>query len=140
IWVFHGIAIHPESSHTKAIAEICGGVLAIILGVLLLTGRIGRGSPREAPPAPGRWTTILNERVSVRTAAVAGPATHIPGLFYLLALNLIVSHEVRLQNGLFSLLLYNAVWFCLPIAALIICIVNPESASDMVRTAERWAR
>src|SRR5262249_8168814 len=31
IWVFHGIAIHPESSHTKAIAEICGGVLAIIL-------------------------------------------------------------------------------------------------------------
>jgi hypothetical protein len=65
--------------------------------------------------------------------------THIPGLFYFLALNLIVSQQVGLQSGVFSLLLYNAVWFCLPIAALIICIVNPEAASDLVRTAQQWA-
>jgi hypothetical protein len=140
IWIFHGIAIHPGSSQTRAVAEICGGVISITLGVLLLTGRIGKGSAREAPPAPSRWTRILNERISVRTAAVAGPATHIPGLFYFLALNLIVSQQVKLQSGVLSLLLYNAVWFCLPIAALTICIVNPESASDLVGTAEQWAR
>jgi hypothetical protein len=140
IWVFDGIDIEAGTNHTKAVAEICGGILAIIFGVLLLTGRIRARPAREAPVAPDRWITLLNKKTTVRRAALAGPATHIPGIFYLLALNLIVAQQLRLQSGLFSLLFYNGVWFSLPIVALAICVIDPGAASSVVRTGETWAR
>ncbi len=111
----------------------------LIFGVLLLTGRIGRSHAGEAPRPPSRWTTLFNQRVTVRTAALAGPATHIPGIFYLVALNLIVTEQPRLQGEVLSLLLYNTVWFALPIAALAVCIIDPAAAAKVVRTADQWA-
>jgi hypothetical protein len=140
IWAFHGIEIQSGTSHTKAVAEVVGGVIALIFGALLATGRIGTTQAGEAPSAPGRWTTLLNQGVTVRRAAVAGPATHIPGIFYLIALNLIVSQQPRLQRGLLSLLLYNAVWFSLPLGALAVCVVDPGAAANLIERAEQWAR
>jgi hypothetical protein len=140
IWVFHGVDIGAGTNHTKAVAEVCGGILAITFGVLLLTGRIRMRPVSEAPQAPNRWITVLNQKTTVRRAAVAGPATHIPGIFYLLALNLIVTHQLRVQRGVFSLLFYNGVWFSLPILALAVCIIDPGAASNLVRTGEHWAR
>ena len=35
---------------------------------------------------------------------------------------------------------YNAVWFALPIIALVMCIVRPATARDVVGAVERWAR
>jgi Sap, sulfolipid-1-addressing protein len=140
ILVFHGVGGHPSDSQGFGVAEIVGGAVAIVLGLLLLTGRIGEERADEAPPTPKGWLALLNKRVTTRTAALAGPVTHLPGFFYLLALNLIISHQVWPHTGLVSLLVYNAVWFCLPIAALAICIVNPGVASDAVGALEQWAR
>jgi hypothetical protein len=140
ILVFHGVGEDADSKPAVAAAEIVGGSIAIALGLLLLTGRIGGGDTGDAPQTPNRWVALLNERVTTRTAAVAGPVTHLPGVFYFVALNLIVSHQVWLHGGLLSLLLYNAVWFCLPIAALAICVVNPTLASDAVGAVDHWAR
>jgi Sap, sulfolipid-1-addressing protein len=140
IWVFHGIDIKAGTNHTKAVAEISGGFLAIAFGVLLLTGRIGTRPAREAPEVPNRWIALLNKKTTVRKAALAGPATHIPGIFYLIALNLIVTHQLRLQRGVFSLLFYNGVWFSLPIMALAVCVIDPGAASKAVSTGEHWAR
>ena len=47
---------------------------------------------------PGRMKSVLDRRLTIRTAALAGPATHIPGLFYLVALNVIVAHNVALAE------------------------------------------
>ena len=79
IWVFHGIAIRPGSRDTTRVGEIVGGIIFVIFGVLLLTGRIGGSHARKAPRPPSRWTTLFNQRVTVRTAALAGPATRFPG-------------------------------------------------------------
>jgi hypothetical protein len=140
VWVFHGIDIDAGTNHTKAVAEIGGGVLAIAFAVLLLTGRIRTRPASEGPQVPNRWITLLNKKTTVRRAALAGPATHIPGIFYLIALNLIVAQQLRLQRGVFSLLFYNGVWFSLPIMALAVCVIDPEAASNAVRTGEHWAR
>jgi hypothetical protein len=140
IWAFNGVAIPAGRSHAPAAVEIVGGIVAIIFGVLLLTGRIGKGQAREAPRAPSRLVALLYERVTVRTAAVAGPATHLPGIFYLLALDLIVSQQPKLHQGIISLLVYNGIWFSLPIAALAVCIVDPAAASGRIKSVEQWAR
>jgi hypothetical protein len=140
IWVFHGIDLGAGTNHTKAVAEVCSGILCITFGVLLLTGRIRTRPVSEAPHEPNRWITVLNKKTTVRRAALAGPATHIPGIFYLLALNLIVTHQLRVQRGVVSLLFYNGIWFSLPIVALAVCVIDPGAASNVVRTGEHWAR
>ena len=81
--------------------------------------------PDDAPRPPGRMRAVLDRRLTVRTAALAGPATHIPGLFYLIALNLIVTHNAAVADKAVALVTYNAVWFALPLAALVVCIVRP---------------
>jgi hypothetical protein len=137
---FHGLAIQPSTKPARAAAEIAGGVVALVFAVLLLTGRMGNSSAPDAPKPPSRLSTAISQRTSVRSAALAGPVTHIPGLLYLLALNLIVSQQLRLRGGLFNLLVYNAVWFSVPIVALVACILDPTAASNRFKTAEQWAR
>ena len=36
--------------------------------------------------------------------------------------------------------MYNAVWFALPIAALVICVVDPPAARSTVREINTWTR
>ena len=138
VGVFNGAGIQSGSSKTKGIAEIGGGILALSFGVLVLIGRVGGRRADDAPTAPGRWSRLLDRHLTVRSAAVAGPATHVPGLFYLIALNLIVSHQPHILRGLLDILIYNAVWFALPIAALAICIVEPTAAQSAVKAIQAW--
>ena len=140
IWAFNGVDIGSGTNRTKAIAEIVGGVVAIGFGVLVLTGRVRGPRLEDKPKTTGRLSATLNRHMTVRTAALAGPATHIPGLFYLIALNLIVAAQPRVTEGLLYVLLYNAVWFGLAIGALAICIVRPDAALDVVSAVQAWAR
>lgn len=135
-----GIHIHSGTNKTKAIADIAGGIAALAFGVGIATGRINRGHPEDAPRTRWSMKSALDRRLTIRTAALAGPATHIPGLFYLVALNVIVTHNVALANKAIALVTYNAVWFALPLAALVACIVRPERAQDFIGSVELWAR
>jgi hypothetical protein len=139
ILAFHGIEIHRHND-ARGIAEICGGAIALAFGVLMATGKIRMPRDTEAPPTPGRWTAALNKRASVRTAALAGPATHLPGLFYLVALDLIVAQQSKAPRAVLDVLLYNVIWFSLPIAALAICMFRPATAADTVRAFQLWTR
>jgi hypothetical protein len=140
IWAFNGINISSGTSQTKSIADIGGGLIALTFGVLVLTRRIGGGHPDDAPKAPSRWSGLVDRHLTLRTAALAGPATHIPGVFYLIALNLIVTHQTRAAARLADLLLYNAVWFALPVAGLAICIFKPAAAVAAVGATQTWTR
>jgi hypothetical protein len=140
IFAFQGVGVHHSDEHSLAVAEILVGCIFLGLGLLLLTGKIGEGDFGDGPPTPNRWLTLLNNRVTTRTAAIAGPVTHLPGICYVLALNLIISHQLRLHTRLLSLLVYNAIWFCVPVIALTICFVNPTLASDAIGAVEQWAR
>jgi Sap-like sulfolipid-1-addressing protein len=97
----------------------------------------GGGRVRTLPKsAAGR--DRLYQRVTVPVAALAGPLTHNPGLFYLIALNVIVAHNPWLPDGLGAVLIYDVVWFAMPIAALAMCIVKPDAARAVVASTHRW--
>ena len=137
VYAIHGVHINAGSSHTKSVAYVIGGVLAIVLGVAILTGHV-RGRHRDTD-APSRWST-QGRRLTGRTAALAGPLTHVPGLFYLIALNVIVAHDPGIAEGMLSVAIYNVVWFALPLFALIVCILRPSRAQAVVGGVEQWAR
>ena len=91
---------------------------------------------RPTPRAAGQ--TRLERRLSADTAALAGPATHIPGLFYLIALNVIAAHQPSIPGGLVEVLVYNVVWFALPIGALAVCVIDPPAARRAVDELRMW--
>jgi hypothetical protein len=64
----------------------------------------------------------------------------VPGLFYLAALNIIAAHDVTAAAEVLEVLVYTAIWFALPIGALAVSIVRPDSARDAVAAVNTWAR
>jgi Sap, sulfolipid-1-addressing protein len=139
IWAFNGISINAGTDHTKGIAEMAGGLVVLAFALGVLTGRLGGRHADDAPNPDGRWKQLLQHRLTVRTAAVAGPATHIPGLFYLVALNLIVAHRAHVVGGLLEVLIYNAIWFAIR-APFAICVADPAAARDAVGAIQGWTR
>jgi hypothetical protein len=83
---------------------------------------------------------VLDRHLTPRTAAIAGPATHLPGLFYLIALDLIVASQPKAFEAVILVLIYNAVWFALAIIVLGICIVNPPAARAAIEAVRASAR
>ena len=141
IGVAGGVDVNSGSDRTKAIAQIVGGAVVLGFAFAVRAGRIGGPRADDAPPrAVGRFDRLLKHRMTLRTAALAGPITHVPGIFYLIALNLIVAHQPSVPGGLVEVLLYNAIWFALPIAALAVCIVAPDAARDVVGAIQTWAK
>ena len=138
IWAFNGVDINSGSDETKGIAEIAGGIAVLAFAVLLGTGHVGGPHTDDAPDAPRRWTAMLERRLTVPKAALAGPATHVPGLFYLIALNVIVTHQPSVAGGLFEVMIYNLVWFALPIGALAVCAIDPPAARRAVDEVRTW--
>ena len=96
VWAFNGIQVDTGSNELGAILTIIGGGLVLAFAVGVLTGRIS-WPPAGAHAHAGlaRTQALLDHAVTVRTAALAGPATHLPGIFDLVALNLIVADDHR---------------------------------------------
>lgn len=139
IFVFHGVELHAGTERTKAIAEILAGVLALGLGIAVLAGRVHVGAVTNGRPTGDRRKRHLQGKITTRTAALAGPATHIPGLLYLLALDLIVSQEPDVPGGLVEIGVYNAIWFALPIVVLAVCIWDASAARTLVDSVQERA-
>jgi small neutral amino acid transporter SnatA (MarC family) len=140
ISVFSSIEVSAGTNRTKAIAEIVGGVLVLLFAFGVLTGRVGEARSDDAPERKRRWNKLQPRRLTVRIAALAGPVTHIPGIFYLIALNIIIADHPRTPRRLLEVLTYNAIWFAIPLCALAVCIVAPEQAREAVGGLQRWTR
>ncbi len=140
IWAIGGIDVGAGTSRTKGIVDLLAGGALLTLAVLVQTGRVGWRVGAEAPETPRRWSRLIEGRLTLRTALLAGPATHIPGLFYLVALNVISAHDPRRLAGVVEIVIYNLIWFALPIAALAVCIVRPASARELVGAIQRWSK
>ena len=136
VFALHGIHLRAGSDRTKGVADIAGGVAALLFGCAVLTGRIPRRSDHDVSRVG--WKARLDRQVTVTAVAIAGPLTHIPGVFYLIALNLIVAHNPTVPGGLLAVAIYDAIWFALPLAALATCTVNPVAARDAVASVQRW--
>ena len=141
VYAFDGIHVSSGSDEAKAVAYLIGGAAALLFGGALLTGHVRSArEAHDAPALPSRWRSRLDGHLTFRTALLAGPATHVPGLFYLIALNVIVAHNPSVPGGSLAVASYNAIWFALPLLALVMCIVRPGEAREAVGSVERWAR
>jgi hypothetical protein len=140
VYAFHGVHVYTANDAAKGVADIVGGIVALLFGTAIATGRLRRSPDHDAPVVHSRWQTRMSGHVTTKTAALAGPATHIPGLFYLIALNVVAAYDVRVARGTIAVLTYNAVWFALPILALMVCILRPSEATQVVAAVDDWAR
>ena len=51
---------------------------------------------------------------------------------------MIVAHQPSIPSGLAEILIYNVVWFALPIGALAICVIDPPAARRAVDELRAW--
>ena len=123
------------------------GVFTIIAGVASLgfAAGIARGGelPRRNGGQRSGGSSKLVERLkrpSAATAAAAGVATHVPGLIYLVALNAIAAGRPTVTSAAVQVLVYDVLWFVIPLTALTVAVRSPDAAQAYLDGAIAWAQ
>jgi hypothetical protein len=137
--IFHGAGIDYRGTDIYGVLELLGGLAALGFAIAVGTGR------RELPSRDSgshEESTIIRRlhNPTVATAAVAGVATHVPGLFYIVALNAIVAGTSSLVAGVLQVVLFNAIWFAASIAAVVVFLLRPGAARRALARVDNWAR
>jgi MFS family permease len=134
----------PEAEdEARAVIGIVVG--AVLLGYTagLLSGRVqrpaGDAHNRDLAPDTGSWLGRQLAALTVPRAAVVGVLTHLPGLFYIAALNAITNSTSRIAGQIFQVGVYNAFWFALPGAALVLATRRPVELQEVLRRVTGWA-
>lgn len=125
-------------------AAIAFVLAAISLGYAagLLVKRVPRPRRDATGAAPGpesnSWLGRRLAHPSAPRAALAGILTHLPGLFYLAALSAIISSTSSDANRIFQVIVYNAIWLAMPMAALAMATRRPVELQDLLLRATKW--
>lgn len=136
---FEGADIKYGGGTVESVIELVTGAAALGYAAGLATGRASLPSRGGETRAESRMLVRLRHP-SVGTAAAAGVATHLPGLFYLVALNAILAHGGSVADGILAVLVFNAIWYGAAIVSVLYFMVRPGAARRaLVRTTE-WAR
>lgn len=117
----------------------------IVLGGMALAyaaaGTFGWLPSRRVGREPGSgWMSQRLQHLSPQVAAAAGVVTHLPGLVYLAALNAIVDDTAHVVDGVVQVVVYNAIWFSLPIAALVLSQYRPVESRQRLEAVGAWTR
>jgi hypothetical protein len=121
-------------------------VFTLVAGVASLgfaAGIARNGLPRRgAGSTSGRSSKVAERlrRPSAMTAAAAGVATHIPGLIYLVALNSIASGRPKFTSAAVQVLIYDLLWFAIPLTALTFAFRSPSTAQAYIDGATAFAQ
>jgi len=139
VGIFYGAGIDYRGTDVYSAIELLGGLAALGFAVGVGTGRL---QPPGRDEGAGEESPIIRglRNPSVTTALVAGVATHLPGLFYLVALNAIVAERRSLVVGILEVLLFNAIWFGAAIASVVIFLLRPGVARRALARVNGWAR
>lgn len=139
VGIFKGAGIHYRGTGLSSAVDLLGGVAALGFAVGVGTG-LTQPQVRDerGPEASGVVRRLRNP--SVTTASIAGVATHLPGLFYLLALNAIVAEDPTFVGGVFQVLVFNAIWFGAAIALVVIFLLRPGAARRVLSRLNAWVR
>ena len=135
---FDGARAAAGTSTFAAVFDLVAGVAAIGFATGVQRGRLTRSRPTT-----GGRTSAVAERLrnaSPWAAALAGVATHVPGLLYLVALNAIAAGSPSVVWALTQVAVYNALWFSLPFAALVVAIRSPQTAELLLDQLTAYAR
>ncbi len=137
VLILHGVRLETGSSTANAVIELAGGGAALGFAAGIATGRIRGGTRSEHPKGASRVVGELRNP-TLRAAATAGVATHLPGLLYLLGLNEIARSDPPLVEGLLAVLVFDAVWLTIPCCALVASIRRPEAVRAAIGRVSDW--
>jgi Sap, sulfolipid-1-addressing protein len=139
VTIFDGAEVDYGGTDVDSAIELLAGVAA--LGYAAGVGTGLRQPPSREEGAAERSAIVRRLRhPTPATAALAGVATHLPGLFYLVALNAIVAEDRGLVAGVFQVLLFNAIWFGAAIASVVVFLLRPGAARRALARVNGWAR
>ena len=126
----------------RAVIGIVLGAVSLGYAAGLLSGRVQQPGPDAdadiLAPAAGSWLGRHLADLSVPRAAVVGVLTHLPGLFYITALNSITNSTSSVVNQIVQVAVYNAFWFALPATALVLATRRPVELKDFLRRLTGW--
>jgi hypothetical protein len=136
---FDGAGVEYGGTTAADVIELLAGVAALGFAAGVWSGRAQLPSRGENSAAQAAVVRRL-EHPSVGTAAVAGIATHLPGFFYLVALNAIVAERKGLVDDIVAVLIFNAIWFGAAIAAVVYFMLRPGAARRALLRVSSSAR
>jgi hypothetical protein len=131
------------AKHPKGHAGVEIGLGVIVLAAAAYLTIRERRHPRGGDRPPGKGEDKLAKRLrnhSVVAAGAAGIITHSPGPFYLAALDAIISTKPGFLDGVAQVLVYNLIWFAMPIAAFVLSIEDEQNARIRIDAVGAWAR
>jgi hypothetical protein len=138
---FHGADVVVGGSTFTAVLDVAFGAAALGFAAGLHRGWVQpprrRNSNSSATSASSRVGRHLRNP-SARVAAAAGVGTHLPGLIYLVALNAIASDRPAVVDAGLQVAIYDALWFVVPLASLMLVIVRPGAALVYLEPATAW--
>ena len=141
--VFHGANVAVGGSTFTAVLDVAFGAAALGFAAGLQRGWVQptrrRSSSPSATAAGSRFGRDLRNP-SARVAAAAGIGTHLPGLIYLAALNAIASERPAPVDAALQVAIYDALWFLVPLASLVLAVVRPGAARAYLDAATAWVR
>jgi hypothetical protein len=130
----------PEE--VRAVISFVLGAVSLSYAAGLLSGWVQAPVPDRAGTTPGpdsrSWLGRQLANLSPRRAALAGVLTHKPGLLYLAALSAITTSTSSNVNRILQVVLYNAIWFAMPMAALALARRRPVELQDSLRWTTEW--
>ena len=135
------VAVQSSDSSSTTVGR---AVLDLVIGAAALGYAAGTWAGRFHRPRGERrddsWITTRLQNLTPAAAAAAGLATHLPGLVYLAALGAIVGDAPGVACGIIQVVIYNAIWFSLAIAALVMSWFRPSLSRDLLKRGSTWAR
>ncbi len=140
VFAFDGVGTAVGHSTFSAVFTIVAGVAAIGFSAGIARG--GMPKRRAERPESGRSSKLAERlrRPSTATAAAAGVATHVPGLIYLVALNSITAGRPTVMSAFAQVLVYDVLWFAIPLTALTVAVRSPATARTYLDAATAFAQ
>jgi Sap, sulfolipid-1-addressing protein len=135
----HGVPLPGRESTRTAIVDLVAGAAMLGFASGAWSGHVERVRRRRGERRPSRIIAALR-RPTFSVAATAGVATHLPGLFYVVALNAIAAGRPPVSRAVMDVLMYNVVWFSVPIAAFAVARRHAEGAHARIARVNAWAK
>jgi hypothetical protein len=143
VGVFHGANVAVGGSTFTAVLDVAFGAAALGFAAGLQQGWVQPRRRRSSSPPVAGTDSGIGRRLrnpSARVAAAAGVGTHLPGLIYLAALNAIASDRPGLVDAGLQVAIYDALWFLVSVASLVLVVVRPDAALAYLEDGTAWVR
>jgi len=143
VGVFHGANVAVGGSTFTAVLDVALGAAALGFAAGLHQGWVQPTRPRSSRSSAAATSSRFGRRLhnpSAGVAAAAGIGTHLPGLIYLVALNAIASERPAPADVALQVAIYDALWFLVPLASLVLVVMRPDAALAHLDTATAWVR